>query len=60
MAKTSRREFIGTTVMAGVALTGSLSSLGAPATDPVPIIDSHIHLFDNTRPVFTGYMGSQE
>jgi predicted TIM-barrel fold metal-dependent hydrolase len=32
---------------------------GAPEP-PVPIIDSHIHLFDPTRPVFSGYMGSQE
>lgn len=24
----------------------------------VPVIDSHIHLFDPRRPVFTGYMGS--
>ena len=30
------------------------------AEDAVPVIDSHIHLFDPTRPVFTGYMGSQE
>ncbi len=25
--------------------------------DAIPIIDAHIHLFDNTRPVFTGYTG---
>jgi L-fuconolactonase len=61
MKTISRREFIGTTAMAGVALSGSISSLAAPlSAEPVPIIDSHIHLFDNTRPVFTGYMGSQE
>jgi L-fuconolactonase len=60
MRTISRREFIGTTAMAGAALSGSLSSLVAqPAAGPVPIIDSHIHLFDNTRPVFSGYMGSQ-
>jgi L-fuconolactonase len=28
------------------------------APGAIPIIDTHIHLFDNTRPVFTGYMGS--
>jgi predicted TIM-barrel fold metal-dependent hydrolase len=28
-----------------------------PAPGAIPIIDSHIHLFDNTRPVFTGYTG---
>jgi predicted TIM-barrel fold metal-dependent hydrolase len=27
------------------------------APGAIPIIDSHIHLFDNTRPVFTGYTG---
>ena len=28
-----------------------------PAPGAIPIIDSHIHLFDQTRPVFTGYTG---
>ena len=27
------------------------------ALGAIPIIDTHIHLFDNTRPVFTGYTG---
>ena len=27
------------------------------APGAIPIIDTHIHLFDNTRPVFTGYTG---
>ena len=27
------------------------------AAGAIPIIDSHIHLFDQTRPVFTGYTG---
>ena len=31
----------------------------AGANADVPVIDSHIHLFDPTRTVFTGYMGSQ-
>ena len=61
MGKISRRKFIGTTAMAGATLSGAVRSLAAaPEVDTVPIIDSHIHLFDNTRPVFTGYMGSQE
>jgi L-fuconolactonase len=61
MKKVSRREFIGTAAMAGAALSGSMRSLAAPtSTDAVPIIDSHIHLFDNTRPMFSGYMGSQD
>jgi predicted TIM-barrel fold metal-dependent hydrolase len=45
--------------MAGAALSANLDALAAaPATDALPIIDSHIHLFDNSRPVFSGYMGS--
>lgn len=59
MSTISRREFIGTAAMAGAALSGTMNALAsAPALDPVPVIDSHIHLFDNTRPVFQGYMGS--
>jgi predicted TIM-barrel fold metal-dependent hydrolase len=48
-----------TAVMASAALSGTMNALAfAPATDAVPIIDSHIHLFDPTRPVFSGYLGS--
>jgi L-fuconolactonase len=43
--------------MAGAALS-TMDALAAPDAAPVPIIDSHIHLFDPTRPVFSGYMGS--
>jgi predicted TIM-barrel fold metal-dependent hydrolase len=85
MGTISRREFIGTAAMAGVALSGTINGLAAaqapastadwdekngpapPAPDApqarplvagaIPIIDAHIHLFDNTRPVFTGYTG---
>lgn len=58
MEKTSRRQFVGTAAMAGLALTGAGTAMAAGA-DTVPVIDSHIHLFDPTRPVFSGYMGSQ-
>jgi predicted TIM-barrel fold metal-dependent hydrolase len=59
MSSISRREFIGTAAMAGAALSGSRNALvAAPEAGAVPIIDSHIHLFDNRRPVFSGYMGS--
>jgi len=58
MGAISRRQFIGTAAMAGAALSGTVNAL-AVAVDAVPIIDSHIHLFDNSRPVFSGYMGSQ-
>ena len=54
----SRRSFVGTAAMAGVGLSGAVRALAAEG-DAVPVIDSHIHLFDNTRPVFSGYMGSQ-
>src|ERR1035438_7132447 len=60
----SRREFIGTAAMAGAALAGSMKSALAADTpawmDTIPVIDAHIHLFDPTRPVFSGYMGSAE
>jgi L-fuconolactonase len=53
-----RREFI-----AGAAATLAFASHGAlaqsPSVDHIPIIDAHIHLFDNTRPLGAGYMGSQ-
>src|ERR1035437_910260 len=58
MSTISRRQFIGTAAMAGATLSGTVNAL-AVAVDAVPIIDSHIHLFDNSRPVFSGYMGSQ-
>jgi L-fuconolactonase len=59
MGTISRREFLGTAAMAATALSGTMNALAAaPATDDVPVIDSHIHLFDPTRPVFSGYMGS--
>jgi predicted TIM-barrel fold metal-dependent hydrolase len=65
MNRISRREFIGTAAMAGAALSGTMRMAAAQVPesaswiDTIPVIDSHIHLFDNTRPVFSGYMGSQ-
>lgn len=47
--------------MAAGALSGMVEAQEpalAPWMDSVPVIDAHIHLFDNTRPVFAGYMGS--
>ena len=50
-----RREFI-----AGAAATLAFASHGAlaqsPSVDHIPIIDAHIHLFDNMRPLGAGYM----
>jgi L-fuconolactonase len=53
----SRRNFVKTATMASVAMSGAVKALAAE--DAVPIIDSHIHLFDPRRPVFSGYLGSQ-
>lgn len=58
----SRRHFIGTAAMAGAGLRGTVSALAAdaaPATVATPIIDAHIHLFDGTRSLGAGYMGSE-
>src|ERR1035438_57013 len=54
----SRRRFL-----AGAAASATLVALdGAQAqsasVDSIPIIDAHIHLFDGTRPLGAGYMGS--
>jgi len=62
MGKVTRRRFIGDAAMAGAALSGVARGLTAeqPAgPGPIPIIDSHIHLFDGNRTVGAGYMGSQ-
>jgi predicted TIM-barrel fold metal-dependent hydrolase len=40
-------------------MSSGLAGAAAPETGAIPIIDAHIHLFDNSRPVFSGYMGSQ-
>ena len=48
--------------MSSIALSGLTDALAAaptPTVAPVPIIDAHIHLFDGTRTVGAGYMGSQ-
>ena len=50
-----RREFLKSgAALAGAWATGRVGDALPPA---IPIIDTHIHLFDNTRPVFTGYTG---
>src|SRR5580698_10468854 len=55
----SRRQFIGTAALAGAALSGTMNALAAASEPAIPIIDAHIHLFDGTRTVGAGYMGSQ-
>jgi len=52
----SRRQFLHATALAGAALPGTLvSAFGAEApaplpTDIIPVIDTHIHLYDPSRP----------
>ena len=55
----NRRMFLaGASAAATVtALQGAFAQ--SPVADDIPIIDAHIHLFDGTRPLGAGYMGSQ-
>jgi L-fuconolactonase len=56
MTTVTRRDFLGVAATAAVAATPRHSEAqGAPA--PLPIIDTHIHLFDPTRPQGAPYSG---
>lgn len=51
------------TFLAGAAAATAAAAAGnvfgqSPSVDEMPIIDAHIHLFDGTRPLGAGYMGS--
>jgi predicted TIM-barrel fold metal-dependent hydrolase len=52
--KISRRRFLATTALAGVALPnilpGALAADVAVPADDIPVIDAHIHLYDPFRP----------
>jgi L-fuconolactonase len=49
----TRRTFV-----AGCAALGAANAVGSQSTpEPIPIIDSHIHLFDSTRPQGAPYTG---
>jgi predicted TIM-barrel fold metal-dependent hydrolase len=53
-----RREFmVGAAAAAVVVATDAYGQ--STGVEAIPIIDAHIHLFDNTRPLGAGYMGSQ-
>ena len=53
----SRRTFLaGATATAMTACNGVFAQ--SASVDNIPIIDAHIHLFDGTRPLGAGYMGS--
>jgi predicted TIM-barrel fold metal-dependent hydrolase len=54
MTGLSRRAFVAST--AGAALAGSVKPMDAQAP-AIPIIDCHIHLFDQTRPQGAPYSG---
>ena len=52
---TNRREFL-TASAALIAGSGTLISCSASAQQtPIPIIDTHIHFFDTTRPIGVPY-----
>jgi len=63
MGKLSRRKFMRNATFAGIALpsalSGALPTAPVSSTASIPIIDAHIHLFDGTRPLGAGYMGSE-
>jgi predicted TIM-barrel fold metal-dependent hydrolase len=52
-----RREFLGTA--AAAAFWTSVAEAAAPLAD-IPIIDTHVHLFDSRRPQGVPYAGSPE
>ena len=53
-----RREFLAGT--AAVAVTAAMDARANPALDEIPIIDTHIHLFDASRPQGAPYKGSKD
>lgn len=57
----NRRDFLAAAAAATVTGAAASSALARTASaDAIPIIDSHIHLFDGTRPIFgRGYLGSK-
>jgi predicted TIM-barrel fold metal-dependent hydrolase len=62
MPNITRRRFVETAAAVGgtLAMPGTRGS-GAELPSwmkAVPVIDSHVHLFDGTRPLGAGYMGS--
>jgi predicted TIM-barrel fold metal-dependent hydrolase len=56
----NRRDFLAGAAAAAIAAGSGGALAQSPSVDHIPIIDAHIHLFDNTRPLGAGYMGSKE
>jgi L-fuconolactonase len=54
----SRRRFIAGAAALSAGALGPVRAIGA--TPPVPVIDTHIHLFDGTRPQGAPYHGPKE
>ena len=54
----SRREFLAGAAAAAAAASWDGAHAQSTSVDNIPIIDAHIHLFDGTRPLGAGYMGS--
>ncbi|MGD0841959.1 MAG: amidohydrolase family protein [Candidatus Acidiferrales bacterium] len=54
----SRRRFLAFAAVAATAAAFDGTHAQSPSVDNIPIIDAHIHLFDGTRPLGAGYMGS--
>jgi predicted TIM-barrel fold metal-dependent hydrolase len=54
MTSVTRRTFLHATAGAGIALTADITHAQTP---PIPIIDTHIHLFDPNRPQGAPYSG---
>lgn len=68
MPDITRRKFVRTAAAAGgaIAFSGTRTLAAEVAAEApswmnsIPVIDSHIHLFDGTRPLGAGYMGSPQ
>ncbi len=54
----SRRKFLACAAVAATVAAFDGAHAQSASVDNIPIIDAHIHLFDGTRPLGAGYMGS--
>jgi L-fuconolactonase len=54
----SRREFLASAAAATAVTSWKSANAQSASIDNIPIIDAHIHLFDGTRSLGAGYMGS--
>jgi L-fucono-1,5-lactonase len=54
----ARRNFLASAAAAATVAAWDGAHAQSASVDNIPIIDAHIHLFDGTRPLGAGYMGS--